>query len=370
MNILIGVNNSGKSTILNAFRILNTALRQARSKTPEVIPEYFGIMVGYNVSIDNSAVSTANIHTDYNDIDTTISFRLSNGNHLRLIFPNDGGCFLIADAQGKKISNTTLFKKEFPVSVGIIPVLGPLEIEEEIRSEETVRRGLMTHRASSQFRNYWYYYRDGFDKFAKLVMDSWFGMEITRPKKADIYSKKLSMFCYENRIAREIAWAGFGFQIWCQLLTNISLNESSTILIVDEPEIYLHPDLQRHLVTLFRDSGCDILLATHSPEIIGEAEASEIIVIDKADKSATRLHDIEGVQNALSAIGSIHNLKLSKLARTKRILFIEGQKDFSIISKFARRLNFTRLATGDDISIIETGGFSYWERIKNFAWGF
>ena len=38
------------------------------------------------------------------------------------------------------------------------------------------------------------------------------------PEKRDMFSKELVMFCYEERIAREICWAGFGFQIWIQLI--------------------------------------------------------------------------------------------------------------------------------------------------------
>ena len=91
----------------------------------------------------------------------------------------------------------------------------------------------------------------------------------------DIQTKRLLMFCKEGRIDREVYWAGFGFQVWLQLLTHIFYrvnDKTNTILIVDEPDIYLHPNLQHELYTLVKENTEQVLLATHSVEIINEAD--------------------------------------------------------------------------------------------------
>jgi hypothetical protein len=46
----------------------------------------------------------------------------------------------------------------------------------------------------------------------------------------------LTMFCLEGRMTREIYWVGFGFQIWCQLLTHLSRATENALVVVDEPE--------------------------------------------------------------------------------------------------------------------------------------
>jgi predicted ATP-dependent endonuclease of OLD family len=56
---------------------------------------------------------------------------------------------------------------------------------------------------------------------------------------------RLHMFCLEERISREIFWAGFGLQVWCQMLTYILQSDNRSLLLIDEPDIYLHSDLQR-----------------------------------------------------------------------------------------------------------------------------
>jgi predicted ATP-dependent endonuclease of OLD family len=177
------------------------------------------------------------------------------------------------------------------------------------------------------------------------------------------------MFVSEKRIDREVYWAGFGFQIWCQLLTHISRASNATLFAIDEPEIYLHPDVQRQLLSIVRELPADVLLATHSVEIIGEADPAEILLVQKGKNSAMRLRDVDGMQLALNAIGSAQNVTLAHLARTKKIVFVEGDADFKTLRRFARVLGYEQLSTGNDLTPFESGGFSSWERVKSFAWG-
>jgi len=370
MNILVGPNNCGKSTIISAFRILEVGLRQAFSKKAIQIPSYNGgHTLGHHIPIEHIPVAIENVHTDYEEIDSKIEFRISNGNIFILYFPLEGGCFISWSTSGPYIRTPGLLRRAFPIHIQVIPVLGPLEHEETVLTEDTVKRALNTHRASRHFRNYWRYFPEGFNDFASLVSQTWPGMEIDQPELPAPLEQKLIMICKENRISREIFWSGFGFQVWCQLLTHISRASSSTILIVDEPEIYLHPDVQRQLLGILREISPDILIATHSTEIMSEADAGEILLIDKTKRSAERLKDVEGVQKALEAVGSIQNITLTQLARTKRIIFVEGANDYRIIRRFAKRLNLDKLSAGTDLTAIESGGFSSWAKVQALSWG-
>ena len=59
-------------------------------------------------------------------------FRISNGNDLLLHFPEQGSCLLIADAQGKTSQTPTTFRKQFNCRIGFVPILGPLEHNENL----------------------------------------------------------------------------------------------------------------------------------------------------------------------------------------------------------------------------------------------
>lgn len=368
VNILVGPNNSGKSTIIGALRTLDAAVRFARTRPP--IRVYVGenVVIGYRIPNESVPISLENVQTDYNGAESQVTFHLSNGNVLVLVFPSDGGCVLVPHSESRLVTTTALFRREFPVNLVIVPVLGPVEHNEQRRERSTVVAGLSTHRASRHFRSYWHYNPDDFTAFADLVAQTWPGMNISAPEY-DYHSGELSMFCLEGRMTREIYWVGFGFQIWCQLLTHLSRAGEDSLVIVDEPEVYLHPDVQRQLLGIIRETGADVLMGTHSSEIIAEADPSEIVMIDKRRRTGERLKNVAGIQRALDSVGSSQNITLTALAKSRRILFVEGLDDFRLLRRFARKLGMQELSSGSGITPLQSGGFSSWQKITVLASG-
>jgi energy-coupling factor transporter ATP-binding protein EcfA2 len=281
INVLTGRNNAGKSTFLSAFRLLDAALSYARRRSAVPVPTHQGQRYGYAVPTDNLSISMENIHTDLEDVETVVDFDLGDDIFLTLYFPVDGGCFFFV--QGMLPPRTpSKFRQAFPIQVIQVPVLGPLEHEEPLVTEGTLRRGVATHRASRHFRNYWHRYPEGFPKFQKMIAQTWEGMSVEPPELFHGASGGvLHMFCEEFRRTRELYWCGFGFQIWCQLLTHISRATPSDIIIVDEPETYLHPVVQKQLLGILRETGAQVFMATHSATIIASARAGEVLEVDR-----------------------------------------------------------------------------------------
>jgi hypothetical protein len=193
-------------------------------------------------------------------------------------------------------------------------------------------------------------------------------MDIEPPEVETGGSKPLlRMFCPEERFPREIYWAGFGFQVWCQLLTFIVRCKSASLLIIDEPDIYLHSDLQRQLVSLLKGMPSDVILATHSTEIISEADPGDLLVINKKTQSAKRIKDPAQLQSVFGALGSNLNPTLTQLAKTRRALFVEG-KDFQILGAFARRLGRQPVANRADFAVIPVEGYNP-QKVSDLATG-
>jgi hypothetical protein len=112
-----------------------------------------------------------------------------------------------------------------------------------------------------------------------------------------------------------------------------------------------------------------VLLATHSSEIIAEADPTEIVMIDKRRNAAERLKSVAGVQRALETVGSSQNITLTALARSRRLLFVEGLDDFRLLRRFARKLGMQELSSGSGVTPLKSGGFSSWQRITVLASG-
>jgi hypothetical protein len=279
-NVLVGANNAGKSTILGALRILEAGMRHARRRKPSRLSTPGSSGYAWSVPVNGLPVSLENVHTDYADDDAFVDFRFGSGAQLTLWFPPDEGCYLYVGDSTGCVRSTTGFKKLFPTTVVTVPVLGPVEHNEPLLAQSTVNRGVGTHRAARHFRNYWYHYPDRFSRFAELVAETWPGMSIEPPELTTTPDGPLlHMFCLENRITREVYWAGFGFQIWCQLLTHLVRAGPHDTLVVDEPETYLHPLIQRRLMQMFRRTGAQVVTATHSAPLVLSAQPSEVVKI-------------------------------------------------------------------------------------------
>jgi hypothetical protein len=101
MNIFTGANNAGKSTCLSALQVLNAGMRVARRARPNPTKTPDGVQPCYLVPTETLPVSLENVHSEYQDALTTVSFEFRTGNVLKLWFPNDGGCLMyVALASG------------------------------------------------------------------------------------------------------------------------------------------------------------------------------------------------------------------------------------------------------------------------------
>lgn len=368
-NILVGPNNAGKSTILAAFRILAAAMRKANARKATAVKGPGGLTLGYDIELSTISVAEENIFYNYDDDEAaTVTFQLSNGNTLTLYFPEQGVCLLIPDAQGKPYGSPTTFPKQFNCPIGFVPILGPVDHHEQLYEKEAARLALFSYTAARNFRNIWHHYPERFEEFRDLLRQTWPGMDINPPEIDRTHQKpRLHMYCPEERKPRELFWAGFGFQVWCQMLTHIIQSKDVSLFLIDEPDIYLHAELQRQLLEILKSIGPDILLATHSTEMITEAEANDILLVAKGKTAARRIKDPGQLTSVFSVIGSSLNPVLTQLAKTRRVLFVEG-KDFQILGRFARKLGAESVGNRRDFAVVPVDGFNP-ERIRNLKAG-
>jgi predicted ATP-dependent endonuclease of OLD family len=131
--------------------------------------------------------------------------------------------------------------------------------------------------------------------------------------------------------------------------------------------IHLHSDLQRQLVGLLKHIGPDIIIATHSTEIISEAEPDDLLVINKKINAAKRIKDPIQLQNVFGMLGSNLNPTLTQLAKSRRAVFVEGT-DFQIFSAFARKLEKHAVANRSDFAVIPAQGFNP-HKVSNISEG-
>ncbi len=368
-NILVGPNNAGKSSILDALRIFQDVQRYARRLRPQLIRSLNGDAHGYEIPDASLSVNIANVIHNYGDEDATIQFVHENGRVFTIeINPEHLTRAYVEDSR-RTLSTGKAYFEQFPVEAVIVPTLSPFEVEETYVTDETVDRNRSGRLASRHFRNAWYRSTpDDFNKFADIISRTWQGVTITRPARPYV-SDYLEMFYREGRYEREVSWSGFGFQVWLQIVTHMLRASPTGIFVLDEPDIYLHPDLQARLLELVRERFSQFFLATHSAEIINHSQPGDIVSVDSKNRAAKRVKSDADYNRVFSDIGSIQNVELSKLARAKRVIFFEG-KDKSILTKLSLKAGFHRLAGDGETLVIGVGGFGQWKRVVEAAWTF
>ena len=115
-------------------------------------------------------------------------------------------------------------------------------------------------------------------------------------------------------------------QLFLRTLAIRMLNPENSIILIDEPELSLHPKWQQRIVDVYRKIGENnqIIIATHSPHILGSVKKENIMLLDKDDegkiviKTGDELYDSYGqptdrVLKDIMGLETTRNPKVFKL---------------------------------------------------------
>jgi len=369
-NILVGPNNSGKTTVLDAIRIVDSCKRYSLRRRPEVMQLDDGrIFDGHIVPEDRIVSNLVNSIHNYNEEDAVIKLEDENGAIACVLLNRDRPVRFFIDNDGERLTSVNRFNRAFPTQFTIVPTLGPLEENERWVEDETIRRGELSRLSSRHLRNVWYRNSHAeFEDFRRDVEDAWRDITISKPERQYGNPQILEMYYSENRLDREVFWSGLGFQIWLQLLTHVKRAVDGAVIIIDEPDIYLHPEVQKRLLRIVRDRSEQFIFATHSIELINEADALEIVSVDPRLRNAKRIRSEEDYNTVYGYLGSSQNVELARIAKARKVIFVEGN-DKKIIMAFAKRFGFDRLYSGA-VPFVGLGGFGGWEKAKYAVWTF
>lgn len=371
-NVLVGPNNIGKSTALDALRIAFDVLRFANRRKPElrsqgsdgVCPTYMVpptiIQTDLRYCVHNFEVGPARIH-----------IKIANGSTLKMIIPPDGEveCYLVSDIRVQRSAG--VLKRAFPLDIVVVPTLSPLEQNEEFVTEETVERNRFGRLASRSFRTFWYRQEDSeFEAFADLVALGWPGIRVQKPELERADGKTIvRMYFRDGPNVREVQWAGFGFQVWMQTMMHLRNAGQESVLVLDEPDVYLHPDLQHRLLRIVSRRVGQYFIATHSTEIINDVDPSDVLILRPGARSAKRIRNEDDFSSVYDAIGSSENAQFARLARTKKVLYVEGQ-DGRLLAKLGKLAGGSEFLADSSVTLMKTDGFANWTRVSTSAWVF
>lgn len=289
--IIVGKNNAGKSTIVEALRLVAIISDRYKSLSYREVPRWLDIakiMKGVRPSLKGYEINFKSMFHRYNDPPAEIKATFSDGRSLFIYLgPDEQIHAVIIDQKGRPITSKSMARSVNLPIVGILPQIGPLAREEKILTEEYVRRARGSSLSSIHFRNQLRIMHRYFDSFKELAESSWSRLQIRSfdgfedDRLEGMLGETLSLLVRDGDFVSEVGWMGHGLQMWLQIMWFLAYSSDSATIILDEPDVYMHADLQRKLIRLLLRDSKQIIVATHSIEIMSEVDASNILMVDR-----------------------------------------------------------------------------------------
>jgi energy-coupling factor transporter ATP-binding protein EcfA2 len=206
--------------------------------------------------------------------------------------------------------------------LAVQPQVAPLLREEPVRQDDTIRRGDGTYLAPQHFRNQLLLYGEYWDQFCEIAEESWpqLQVESVDPERRDA----IQLFIRDGDFVGEVALMGHGLQMWLQIVWFLARAPQRGTVVLDEPDVYMHPDLQRRLLELVRTGYEQLIIATHSVEIISDVDPRAILSVDRRLPESTFVTSLPGVQEILAGLGSVQNIQVTRLMRSRSFCLLEG----------------------------------------------
>jgi hypothetical protein len=155
----------------------------------------------------------------------------------------------------------------------------------------------------------------------------------------------------------DILYSGTGLKHFLDILIKITLSGASVVLL-DEPELGLHPDLQRQFISYLKNlslaKNLQIFMATHSQVILNYPDELKFYrVLNSGGTRTTEPVDPQAIHTILSDLG----IRPSDIFNQDMCLLVEGASEVIYFEHVVRELykdEFQKVSVG----IIQYGGGS------------
>lgn len=174
------------------------------------------------------------------------------------------------------------------------------------------------------------------------------------------FYKSLEIFINEFDFSINATELGAGFQNAIVLAILKSFEErkkNGALFLIEEPEMFLHPQMQRSLYKTIRKIGetNQIIYVTHSPNFVTIPHFDEISIISKDENGTTiTKSDLPITPELKNKYKKELNSERSELFFAKKILIVEGDTEKLAFPFFGERMGYDFDKVGS--TIVEVGG--------------
>ena len=134
--------------------------------------------------------------------------------------------------------------------------------------------------------------------------------------------------------------------------------QTGTLVLIEEPELFLRPHAQRYLYRLLRElaaAGNQVIYSTHAPAFLNVARLEEFALVERSGDGVTRIVQPEPLEPEEEfRVMSEFDAERSELFLSRAAILVEGRTERLALPFVFRALG--RDVDRESISIVECGG--------------
>lgn len=357
--VLIGPNNCGKTTALQAIALWSQAVRtwwDAKGEYP--LRDRPAVVLNRTAIVSVPVRRTRHlwhdlvVRKDNRDVPLRIAVGVEHDGRVEPVamrFRNHGDdlVYCVPDEETRTKPSVLCFAAG--LEIGLLYPMSNIEIEEPVLQPSLLRMLLGQGQTASVLRNLCLMaYLDSPKSWSSItdLVRRLFSVRLGDPEETDRGSIDLA---YRREGASgefDISFAGPGLR---QVLLILAYLHSGRcrVLLLDEPDDHLGFLLQRQVYVLLRDLAArrnsQVVMATHSEVLLRDALDDNLTLLfgGRADNLANERE----IADALRHYGAEHYVRARQ---TGHVLYLEGRSDLDVLMAFAERLSHPVLDRWDE----------------------
>jgi predicted ATPase len=332
--VMVGRNNAGKSTVVEALRLLSHVVNRYGNFHIQAVPSWLDvprIFRGISPSLQGMDFNAETLYHRYGDPPARISARFASGDRVELYVGGESDdpklYAVVFGANGEVVTGRGQAERVRLPRVSILPQVAPLPRTERVLDDAYVRGAVPSSLAPIHFRNQIRLLAEHESEFRRIAEQTWPMLRVLGLSRDSMQRPvdPLQLMIRDDDFVAEVARMGHGLQMWLQTMWFLARARDDATVILDEPDVYMHADLQRRLIRFLRGRHQQVIIATHSIEIMAEVDPDDVLVIDRSRSRSQFAASLPAVQDVADRIGGVHNFQLARLWTARRCLLVEGK---------------------------------------------
>ena len=357
--VLIGPNNCGKTTAIQALALWSQAVRAWQEKKGQAPPKERTSTSLNRLSIVSVPVQrtryfwhNAAVRTGNRDIRLQIKVGVLHESRVEpvaMTFRNQGEDLVYCTPDPETLSRPEVIATAAALKVELLYPMSGLETEEPVLQRGRIDVLLGQGQTAQVLRNLcllvWQDDRQHWMRIAEW-MRRLFHIELGQP--AQTARGSIDLFYRQESVKEplDIALAGRGLQQMLLVFAYLYSHPGS-VLLIDEPDAHLEILRQRQVYVLLRELASEnesqAILVTHSEVILEEAldHNLTLLLAGRADDLAAKTD----IRNTLKHYGAEHYVRARQRGY---VLYVEGSTDVEILRALARKTGHAAAQVWDE----------------------